>query len=521
MTMLITNKNTTYTLAGINVAPSLVTGYICSSMEQLGAQPNKGTDAIWARRVVVFLASYTLVFFWLAYRKFSLYTDNSADTSIITHAVWATLHGQLFPDFSLKMCYFGDHASYILLILVPFYWLAPVVPTLLLLQSLFIAAAGIPLFLIARRVLASSRAAFCIMVAFLLFPTVASQHVNTIHDTQFIIVFLLWMFYFYQVERFGLFVLFAALSCLGKENVPLTVMVFSIYAFLQRRHWKWVVTPLIFGTATMITVFKLIMPSFRAGKPYRSFSYFGALGKSPGEVLQTLVTKPGVFFGTLCSTDRILFIIQLLQPLVIILPFLSLAVIFVAPDLLVNLLVENQAPRVIPWHYNLTVAAFLFISAVFSIRKLADWLETREGKDPYAVGFSLLLLCLSASHWILWLNLNDYRQPPQYAALQEALAMVPESDSVLVPQTMIAHVANRWHFTCLSHVLINERAPENIFKYKFAILDLNERRPTWNVPQEVVRAFGANPDYELVFNQQNVLVFRRKGADILVEKPTW
>jgi len=51
------------------------------------------------------------------------------------------------------------------------------------------------MFLIARRILKSSGAAFCIMAAFLLFPTVVSQHVNTIHDTQFIIVFLLWLLF--------------------------------------------------------------------------------------------------------------------------------------------------------------------------------------------------------------------------------------------------------------------------------------------------------------------------------------
>ena len=493
-------------------------------MQQLEAQPNKITDAIWARRVAVFLASYTLLFFWLAYRKFALCTDNSADTSIITHGIWATLHGQFFPDYTLEMCYFGDHASYVLLTLLPFYWLVPTVPTLLLFQSLFIAAAGIPMFLIARRVLANSSAAFYVMGAFLLFPSVASQHVNTLHDTQFIIVFLLWTFYFYQTEQFGFFALFATLSCLGKENVPLTVIVFGIYALLQRRHWKWVLTPLVLGAAAITTIFKLIMPLMRVGKPYRSFGYFGALGKSPGEIVETLLTKPGIFFGTIFSADRILFLIQLLQPLVIFLPFLSLAVIFVAPDLLVNLLVENSAPRVIPWHYNLTVAAFLFVAAIFSIQKVSAWLELRQGKAPYAVGLGVLLLCLSASQWVLWLNPNDYRQPPQYEALQEALAKVPENASVLVPQTTLAQVANRWNFSTIQHWIFYRRPtdPQRIFDYQYVVIDRNERPGRWaSVPEEVVRAFATSPNHELIYNNTNVVVFRRKGEDILTGKPTW
>jgi len=471
--------------------------------------------------LMVSLTAYCLFFFFLAVRKYVLFTDNAADTAIIQHAFWGSIHGKFFPCFSLEMSFFGDKASYILILLWPIYWLFPSTETLLFLQSIFITLAGVPIYFIALRSLRDHFAALAITFAFLLFPTIVSQHVNTIHDTQFIVVFLLWAFYFYEGGDFRLFALFCGLSCLGKENVPLTIMVFGVYAALQRRSWRWVVLPILMGAVTMLAEFKWLMPWLRNGKPYRSFTYFGELGQSPMDVVRTAITRPLMFARVLFSGDRIMYLIQLLEPVGLFLPFVSLAVIFILPDLVLNLLVENAALRVIRWHYNLTVGAFLFVALIFSIRKIVPWLERRYGAARYATGFGILFLCLSTCHWVFWLNLNDYQQPPQYAALQEALAMVPESDSVLAPQTMIAHVANRWHFTCLSHVLINERAPENIFKYKFVILDLNERRPTWNVPQEVVRAFGANPDYELVFNQQNVLVFRRKGEDILVGKPAW
>ena len=401
---------------------------------------------------------------------------------------------------------------------MPVYWIFPSIVTLLFLQSLFIAAAGIPMFLIARRVLRDDFAALCIAAAFLLFPTIASQHVNSIHDTQFIIVSLLFAFYFYYMERFGWFVGCAALSCLGKENVPLTLMVFGVYAALQRRSWKWIVTPLVLASGVMAIVFKVIMPYLRAGKPYRSFGYFGSLGETPLQVLQTLWTEPVRFAATVFTSTNVLYLIELLQPLVWVLPFFSLPVIFVLPDLGTNLLVENMAPKVIPWHYNLTVGAFLFVAVIFSVQKLSAWLAARQGPARYAAGFGVLLVCLSVSHWVLWLNLNDYRQPPQYEALQEALAKVPENASVLVPQTMLAHAANRWHFATIQHWLFYRRPtdPQRIFDYQYVIVNRNERPGRWaTVPEEVVRAYTANPNYELIFNKQNVLVFRRRGADLL------
>ena len=393
------------------------------------------------------------------------------------------------------MCYFGDHASYVLLLLMPVYWIFPSVVTLLFLQSLFITAAGIPMFLIARRVLSDGFAALCIAAAFLFFPTVASQHVNQIHDTQFIIVFLLFAFYFYYTEQFNWFAAFAVLSCLGKENVPLTVIMFGVYAALQRRHWKWILAPVAIGAAAMALAFKVVMPHLRGARPYRSFAYFGPLGDTPLEVIKTAVTRPGIFFPTLLSPQNIMFFIQLVQPLAWVLPFLSLPVIFTLPDLSVNLLADNVSLKIIRWHYNLTVTAFLFVAAIFSVKKLSAWLGRRYGEARYAAGFGILLLCLSTSHWFLWFDLNDYTSPPQQEALEEALALVPRDASVLVPQTMLAHVAGRWHLGTVQHWLFNRRPamPGQIFKYKYVILDGNERRAPWGCPGGAGRSLRFQP----------------------------
>jgi uncharacterized membrane protein len=278
------------------------------------------------------------------------------------------------------------------------------------------------------------------------------------------------------------------------------------------------------GAVAMFLVFKVIMPAFRAGRPYRSFGYFGALGKDSGEVMLTLATHPLLFFTTIFSADRIMFLVQLLQPLAIVVPFLSLTILFVFPDLILNLLTENSALRVIPWHYNVTVGAFLFVAAIFGIRRLSGYLERRYGRAPYVVGFGVLLLCLSATQWTSWLNLNDYRQPPQYEALMESLMVVPQNASVLVPQTMLPQVSERWHFSTIQHWLFHRKPtdPPRIFQYQYVIIDRNERQVYWPiVPEEIVRAYATNPDYELVYNKMNVVVFRRKGEDVLVGTPAW
>ena len=490
-------------------------------MKHIPATASKASSAMKGslRPLAILLGVYTLVFFALAYRKYSIFANDSADTAIFVHAYWATLHGKFFWHYFLNMCFFGDHGGFILVALLPVYTVFPTVPVLLFLQSVFIALAGIPMYLIARKALQDQFAALCVTAAFLLFPTIASQHVNQIHDTQFIIVFLLFTFYFYYTEQFGWFVAFTMLSCLGKENVPLTLMMFGVYAAVQRRDWKWIVTPVAISIGAMALLFKVVMPYYRGNQPYRSFAYFGPLGDTPLQMLKTAVTEPGKVLSVLFGAQNVIFFIQLIQPVAWILPFLSLPIIFVLPDLMVNLLADNVSLKVIRWHYNLTVGAFLFVSAIFSIQKLSAWLTARFGAARYAAGFGVLLTCLTVSSWTLWLDPNDYVQPPQADALEEALAKVPADQSVLVPQTMLAHVARRWYFNTIQHWVYHEHKPEKIFDYKYVIIDANERRPAWSVPQEVIKAYASNPGYELIMNEQNVLVFRRAGDDILQGKP--
>jgi uncharacterized membrane protein len=485
--------------------------------EGAAAKPRKASRTL--KPLLAFLGAYTLFFFWLAYRKYSLFTNDSEDASLFVNTFWSTLHGRFFWNYMLGMSFFGDHTDWFMVPLLPIYWLAPYPATLLLLQSAFIAAAGVPIYLLARDALEDSRAAWCMTVAFLFFPAIVSQHVNQIHDTQFIIVFLLFAFYFYHHERFGMFTLFLALSCLGKENVPLTLMMFGVYALVQRRRWKWVIAPwLVSGIASGL-FFKFIMPHFRGPIPYRSFSYFGALGDTPMAVLGKAVKNPSLLFATLLTPINVLYFRRLVQPAGLVLPFLSMPIIFALPDLMVNLLVDNTALKSVRWHYNLTVGAFLFVAVIFSVKKLSGWLTRRYGPGRYALGFSIWLVFLSFANRTLWFDPNDYREPPQYNSLRTALAQVPPRASVLVPQTMLTAVADRWNFNTIQYWLVTKNQPAKLFQYKYVIIDQNEWRPMWKVPVEIIQEYTSNPSYELIFNEQNVVVFRRVGEDTIAGSP--
>ncbi|MFM9225770.1 MAG: DUF2079 domain-containing protein, partial [Actinomycetota bacterium] len=76
---------------------------------------------------------------------------------------------------------FGDHTSFILLPLVPLYWIAPGTGTLLVVQSMAVAAGSAPVYLFARRMLGSGALAFGIVVAWLAHPAVTGAALENFH----------------------------------------------------------------------------------------------------------------------------------------------------------------------------------------------------------------------------------------------------------------------------------------------------------------------------------------------------
>ena len=66
----------------------------------------------------------------------------------------------------------GDHSSFVLLLLVPLYWLFPAAGTMFFAQSVAIAAGAIPVFLYGRRRLGSEWMALVGAGAYLLHPAV-------------------------------------------------------------------------------------------------------------------------------------------------------------------------------------------------------------------------------------------------------------------------------------------------------------------------------------------------------------
>ena len=80
---------------------------------------------------------------------------------------------------------FGDHASYILLPFVPLYWVWPTVEWLIAGQTLALAVAAIPVYLLGKKYLRNPWMAVLPAFAFLLAPALGWLNLENFHPDSF------------------------------------------------------------------------------------------------------------------------------------------------------------------------------------------------------------------------------------------------------------------------------------------------------------------------------------------------
>jgi uncharacterized membrane protein len=126
---------------------------------------------------------------------------------------------------------FGDHSSFILLPLVPFYWFGAGSSFLLFAQSVALGSTAIPVYLMVRRVLGSPWAACGLAVAFLLQPSLAWTNTENFHPDAFVAPLLAFAIWAMVARRWRAFAVFAVLCTMVKEDTLLVVIPLGIYAF--------------------------------------------------------------------------------------------------------------------------------------------------------------------------------------------------------------------------------------------------------------------------------------------------
>lgn len=332
----------------------------------------------------------------------------------------------------------GDHTSFILVFLVPVYWLFPSAGALFFSQALMIGLGAVPVFLLGRKLLGNEVLAVALSACYLLHPAVAWTNRENFHPDSFIAPLLGMAIYAAIERRWRMYAVFVLLSLLVKEDASLVLVPLGVWVAVKRDRRIGIATAL-FCVSYMLAAMFLVMKNL-IGVPTRNgwrVPFGGPVG-----FLKTVVTDPVAVVRHYWSDNRPFYFWQMTFPFAwafAIAPSVAMiSLVVIATNMLSTFWYQYQ----IEYHYSLVAVPAIAMGTVWAVSKL------EERRRPLVVGVVCCTALWSAWAWGAVPLSRDlpYSWAPSHPVAvdaREIIADIPADAVVSAQYAVTAHLARR------------------------------------------------------------------------------
>ena len=464
-------------------------------------------ETFYDRLTCFFVLAYGALTSGLALMRHANFGLRIGDLAIYSQAIWGNLHGLFMKvtllkhthDSEVAISFFNLHFAPILVLVSPIFKLVPLPEGLIVFKCLLIAAAGFVLYEVGKRCLEAPQAFFVAML-FLISP----NSMGCIHDSFHLdyfgpLIFFL-VIYFYLKESLAPFVISCILFLMIKESFAPTLLILGLSLFIKRdRSKQWALWPialsLLYGAAAYF-VFDVLHQAARPD-PTVDFRPMFFHNLTPASLL-------GELFGAR-FVDHLWFFVHGFK----FLTFLTPAFLLWAPQAAINLALR------LPFgdHYGTLLSAIMFLTLLPALQKINLGLSKKSPGFRSAV---LALIFLGGSFTsfesLKILNPKHYTPNPRKGVLKAVLKLVPEEASVSASEIFLPRLSRRKELDFVNHEKFKSY-------YEYILLDLNREDSThieWPVVEGSWKPFLEKTDrYELLYNKENIRLYRRKSLDSL------
>lgn len=335
---------------------------------------------------------------------------------------------------------FGDHASYVLLLLAPIYAIFPASGTLFFLQALGIGLGALPVFLYARQRLGSEPIAMLMGAVFLLHPSLSQANMFDFHPDAFLPTFVGFALYGALTARWRIYTVFVVLALLVKEDVVLVIVPLGAWVAWRRDR---VIGLLTIGWSVVFTLFAAVIAMQYFNAAANAFSGRGdriPFGGVTG-LVKTALTRPGDLWDFVRSDRRGWYLWQMSMPFAWL--FVRLPEVAAIAGLVVlgNVLSLHGYQHQIGFHYSFVVVTVLAFGTVYALGAF-----TRFRRQAVA---AVVVMALWMS--FLWGTLPGSRDPrpvadpdnPRAVAAREVFPLIPSDAAVSAYTVLTPHLAQR------------------------------------------------------------------------------
>jgi uncharacterized membrane protein len=412
--------------------------------QSVAAPPPAG---VWAPRLVtIATAAFVAGFSWLVLYKHAHLGTRAFDLAIFDQGLWLLSEGET-PFVTVRGLHlFGDHSSFIMIPLVPLYWIWPDVRVLLVLTVLAMAAGGALVYAAARAENINPWPAAAMGVGFLLLPAVQWQVWDTFHPEVLAVPLLLAAYLLTLRNHPGGALGLLALVLLVKEDAPLAVIPMAIYLGLRfRRRWL-AIGGGVLGVGALILNFKVLLPHW---SPTGDLIYSGRyepFGSSLPEIIWGVLTSPGEVVASLLNAEQPLYLVALILPMAAAVAAPEILALG-APTLLANLLSTHRYQGMVEYHYTAYIIAVAAIAGVVGLRRLTAWAAGRSVRWTRAAIVVALVAaltgCIVGGPWGIGRRNPWAGHAARADLVAEALAVVPKDAMVAGDGRLVVHLAHR------------------------------------------------------------------------------
>jgi uncharacterized membrane protein len=343
----------------------------------------RSPEGQWALAWALVALAVTLDVVFVGQRALMRYHSFSADAfdlGNMDQAVWNTLHGHPFRMTNRGLDTLGPptrlsiHVEPILLLIAPLYLIHSGPETLLVLQTVALAAGAIPLFLLGLRHLPSlPLVAATLACLYVISPEVIGSALWDFHPVALATPLLLLALWALDARHYAVFALAAFLAAMTKEDVALSLIPLGVFLIFWRGKPRLGAAVALLSIAWVGLCFGVILPHFSGGSSggnaywYRYAEY----GATPKIAVVHLLTHPWELVTSVLGDEAkrgyLAVLLRTSGGLGLLAPGLLICAL---PEIAVNTLSSHMEQYSGLYQYNAMLGAYLPAAAVYGITAL-------------------------------------------------------------------------------------------------------------------------------------------------------
>jgi uncharacterized membrane protein/pimeloyl-ACP methyl ester carboxylesterase len=475
--------------------------------------------------LVIFILVYIVYFTIASFLRYDNFFTGRFDLGNMDQTVWNTIHGRIFqltdPNGTTNISRLAFHADFILVLISPLYliWSSP--EMLLLLQTIVLGLGAIFVYLIAKYILKNKNLALTFSAIYLLNPSLQFTNLYDFHAVVLGTTLLLVTFYFFMKKNYLLFLLFAILSGLTKEEIWAIIALFGLAiiarTFLENKFRlkfsKKQLLEIFFGAGTFLVstllcylIIWVLIPHTR-GSGHFALAYYSDFGGTASDISKNIFLMPLKTISLLISPQNFHYLLELFLPFGLTSLISPLLLIFAAPDLLINLLGSNSGFHTIYYQYTAAITPFLVVASIYAISFLKKKLPKLNN---YIIIIYLVIATLISAYLYgplpgaIHANVSMFNhQLTNRKSIDDFLTKIPTRYSIAASNNLGSHLSHRRNIYTI---------PVGIGQADVILFLLNDNfaQPSLQAQKEMVKEMSNDKKYIQVYKNGDFVAFEKR-----------